>query len=342
MASWVKPTWVSFCLLSLCSDVWAGLHRLSFLQLITPQAAPGLPKRLNVLKVDDLLLSVYDSDSGRVVPRNGYNQDRQDFWRPIRAECLSWDSWVETTYQALVREVNASAPRAEPYYMQILQTCELDDATGDIRAITKYSLNGEDVLQHQSDQNLWFSVHPAAWSLAERWNRARETFAEITPQRCMFIIEESGLFITGKTAQPTAHLTLVPGTQARPHHLVCHVTGFYPRPIEVTWERGGQVAQGEQLTSGILPNGDLTFQIQVSIELDEEGGNPTEHVCVVRHSSLGNTPLRVTWDSQSPGLPGVLWIVIGCVLAALSIGTLGLFLWKRPGAWKRLYRPART
>uniref|UniRef100_K7FYF3 Ig-like domain-containing protein n=1 Tax=Pelodiscus sinensis TaxID=13735 RepID=K7FYF3_PELSI len=342
MAPSAKPVLVSFWILNFCCVTLAGLHRVSYLQLVTPQAASGLPKRLSMLKVDDLLLFIYDSDTRKPVPRNGYNQDRQDIWKLRSTRCLSWDSWVETTYQALVQDVNTSAPRAEPYYMQILQSCEWDDATSDIRAATRYALNGEDMLQHHSDQNRWFPVHPAAWPLAERWNRAREPFGELTPQGCMFLIEDSGLLITEKTAQPTAHVTLGPGTQAQPRRLVCHVTGFYPRDIEVTWERRGQVAQGEQLSSGIRPNGDHTFQIQVSIELGQEGAGPTEHVCVVRHSNLGDTPLRVTWDSQSPGLPGVLWIMIGCVLAALSIGALGLFLWKRPGAWKRLYRPART
>ncbi|CAM4551386.1 unnamed protein product, partial [Lepidochelys kempii] len=135
--------------------------------------------------------------------------------------------------------------------------------------------------------------------------------------------------------QPTVRVALVPGTQDWLCRLICHVTGFYPRNIEVIWERGGQVVHGEQLTSGILPNGDLTFQIQVSIELGQEGVGPAEHVCVVRHSSLGHDPLRVTWDPQVTGQAGVPAIIAGCILAALGVVALGWYLMRRPGGPRR-------
>uniref|UniRef100_A0A674JIN8 Ig-like domain-containing protein n=1 Tax=Terrapene triunguis TaxID=2587831 RepID=A0A674JIN8_9SAUR len=188
---------------------------------------------------------------------------------PNLSQCPS-GSCVSALLPVLVSDL-CSADAWVPFPIPVLKTCELDDATGAAQAITRYSLNGEDMLRYQSDQNRWFSVHPAAWRVAERWNREGETFGVMklfTPQRW---------------------------TQDRPCRLICHVTGFYPRDIEVTWERGGQVAQGEQLTSGIRPNGDPTFQIQVSIELGQEGVSPTEHVCVVRHITLGGDPLRVTW-----------------------------------------------
>ncbi|XP_075768115.1 DLA class II histocompatibility antigen, DR-1 beta chain-like isoform X1 [Pelodiscus sinensis] len=300
MAPWATPAWV-FWLLSLCSLTRAGLHRLSCFQLISPQAAPGLPKSMSVLRVNDLVLAAYDSGIRRLEPRNGYSpgqQDSQQFWSAGSSKCQGWDSQGDATYQVLVQEVNASAPQAEPYYMQILKTCELDDATGTVQIATRCSLNGEDVLHYRGDQNRWFSVHPAAWRVAERWNRAAEVFGamnHLTPQQCQSWIQSSASFIAQQTAQPTGHMALVPRTEARLRLLICHVTGFYPRPIKVTWEQGEQDSLWEQLSSGILPNGDHTFQIQVSIELGQEGAGPTEHVCVVRHSSLGNTTLRVTW-----------------------------------------------
>ncbi|XP_067390682.1 HLA class II histocompatibility antigen, DP beta 1 chain-like [Emydura macquarii macquarii] len=348
MVPWTKPVSVSFWLLSLCSVTMAEVHRLSFLQLISPWEAPNLPKHLSVHRMNDLVFSAYDSGTGRMTPRNGYipaDQDSHQFWRARSTRCLAWESWVQAKYQGLVWQMNASYPRAEPYYLQIQKSCELDNATGVVQATTRYSLNGEDVLLYRADQNRWFSVHPDAWRVAERWNRQGDTFAAmgfLTHQECRFWIEKATPFTAQKTAQPAAHVALVPGTQDRPPRLVCHVTGFYPRDIEVTWERGGRGAQGEQVTSGIRPNVDPTFQVRVSIDLGQEGVGPTEHVCVVRHSSLGDASLRVSWDAKATGWAGLLAIQAVALLAALGAVALGCNLWRKKSGQKGPYCPAQT
>ncbi|NXQ46879.1 CD1E protein, partial [Catharus fuscescens] len=77
--------------------------------------------------------------------------------------------------------------------------------------------------------------------------------------------------------------------------LVCHVTGFYPRPISVAWLRDGQeVPPGPALnTSTILPNADLTYQLRSVLAVVPHDGH--SYVCRVRHQSLGTRSLLIPW-----------------------------------------------
>ncbi|NXU50590.1 CD1D protein, partial [Turnix velox] len=77
--------------------------------------------------------------------------------------------------------------------------------------------------------------------------------------------------------------------------LVCHVTGFYPRPISVAWLRDGQeLPLGPSLnTSDILPNADLTYQLHSILAVAPHDGH--SYACRVRHRSLGTRSLLIPW-----------------------------------------------
>lgn len=82
--------------------------------------------------------------------------------------------------------------------------------------------------------------------------------------------------------------------------LVCHVTGFYPRPISVAWLRDGQeVPPGPGLnTSTILPNADLTYQLRSTLIVAPDDGHT--YACRVRHCSLGTHSLLIPWGKYHP------------------------------------------
>ncbi|NXL38409.1 CD1D protein, partial [Glaucidium brasilianum] len=77
--------------------------------------------------------------------------------------------------------------------------------------------------------------------------------------------------------------------------LICRVTGFYPRPISVTWLQDGQeVPPGPALnTSAILPNADLTYQLRITLAVAPNDGH--SYACRVRHRSLGTGSLLIPW-----------------------------------------------
>ncbi|NXM70024.1 CD1D protein, partial [Serilophus lunatus] len=77
--------------------------------------------------------------------------------------------------------------------------------------------------------------------------------------------------------------------------LVCHVTGFYPRPISVAWLRDGhKVPPGPALnTSTTLPNADLTYQLRSILAVAPRDGH--SYACRVHHRSLGTRSLLIPW-----------------------------------------------
>uniref|UniRef100_A0A8C3QSH2 Ig-like domain-containing protein n=1 Tax=Cyanoderma ruficeps TaxID=181631 RepID=A0A8C3QSH2_9PASS len=108
--------------------------------------------------------------------------------------------------------------------------------------------------------------------------------------------------------------------------LVCHVTGFYPRPISVAWLRDGlEVPPGPALhTSPILPNADLTYQLRSVLAVAPRDGH--SYVCRVRHQSLGTLSLLIPWENRSAAPTVSITIVALLLLATASAG--GFWWWK--------------
>ncbi|XP_053234938.1 uncharacterized protein LOC128408910 isoform X3 [Podarcis raffonei] len=68
--------------------------------------------------------------------------------------------------------------------------------------------------------------------------------------------------------------------------LVCRVTGFYPRPINVSWLQDDKELPSSDFNSTeILPNHDLTYQIRSTLVI--KSADEHSYACRVQHISLG-------------------------------------------------------
>nr|KAF6396328.1 CD1e molecule [Rousettus aegyptiacus] len=99
--------------------------------------------------------------------------------------------------------------------------------------------------------------------------------------------------------------------------LVCHVSGFHPKPVWVMWMQGEQEQQGTQ-QGDIMPNADGTWYLRVT--LDVAAGEVAGLACRVKHSSLGGHDIIIHLDGYSILLilicltvivSGVMLVVVG-------------------------------
>lgn len=105
-----------------------------------------------------------------------------------------------------------------------------------------------------------------------------------TPVYCLSLVKPTVTVYPAKT-QPLQHHNL----------LVCSVTGFYPGHVEVRWFRNGQEEAAGVVSTGLIPNGDWTFQTMVMLETVPQSGEV--YSCRVEHPSL-TSPVTVEWSER--------------------------------------------
>ncbi|CAM5105397.1 unnamed protein product [Natator depressus] len=112
--------------------------------------------------------------------------------------------------------------------------------------------------------------------------------------------------------------------------LTCHVWGFYPAEVLVTWLRNGSpVEPTENGLSPALANGDWTYQTQLSLLTAPKPGDT--YTCLVQHASLPE-PHQEQWGpGLSPGLTVKVSVaVVVLILGLILLGTGMVFWWRAP------------
>ncbi|XP_059120751.1 antigen-presenting glycoprotein CD1d [Peromyscus eremicus] len=154
----------------------------------------------------------------------------------------------------------------------------------------------------------------------------RETIQQLLNDTCPQLVR--GLLEAGKPElekQETPGAWLSKGLSPRPGHeqLLCHVSGFHPKPVWVMWMKGKQ-EQKSTRRGDILPNADGTWYLRAT--LDVEAGEVAGLACWVKHSSLKGQVMILNWDGGQWSVGAIFGIVAG-VLFLLSCPVL-YCVWK--------------
>ncbi|XP_054863351.1 mamu class II histocompatibility antigen, DR alpha chain-like [Amphiprion ocellaris] len=109
--------------------------------------------------------------------------------------------------------------------------------------------------------------------------------------------------------------------------LICHVSGFYPAPVNVSWTKNGEkVTEGTSINVP-FPNKDGSFTQISRLEFIPQQGDI--YSCSVEHLAL-DQPLTRMWDVETtqPGVGPAAFCGIGLTIGLLGVAAGTFFLIK--------------
>ncbi|XP_058022381.1 major histocompatibility complex class I-related gene protein-like isoform X2 [Ahaetulla prasina] len=105
---------------------------------------------------------------------------------------------------------------------------------------------------------------------------------------------------------------------------ICRIDGFYPREIDASWKRDGEVWLQDTHHGSVAPNADGTYHYWLSIQIDAK--ERERYRCHVEHDGL-QEPLDVAVKVPESNQMGLIigCVVGGLVLVCVIVGILAFF-----------------
>ncbi|XDB63726.1 hypothetical protein AB1E18_017048 [Capra hircus] len=216
------------------------------------------------------------------------------------------------------------------FMVQGKSECHFSNGTQQVRFLDRYIYNREELVRFDSLVGEYRARTEMGRPAAERWNRWPDALQRARAAGHDFCASNYEFFASRTVQRRVEPTVTVYPVKSRPlwHHnlLVCSVNGFYPGHIEVKWFRNGQEEEAGVVSTGLIPNGDWTFQIMVMLEIVPQGGEV--YTCHVEHPSR-MSPVTAEWRAQDESSKEKMLSGIGaCVLGLLFLG-MGLLFYIR-------------
>ncbi|XP_069880137.1 HLA class II histocompatibility antigen, DRB1 beta chain-like [Dipodomys merriami] len=212
-----------------------------------------------------------------------------------------------------------------PRFMQQLKgECYFPNGTEGVRSVTRYIYNQKEFLRFDSDVGEFRAQTELGRPIAEELNSQKDVLDNYraSVDRCRNDYPLVDILLSSQGVMPK--VTVYPTkTEPLQHHnlLVCAVHGFYPGNIEVRWFHNGQEEQAGVVSTGLVQNGDWTFQILVMLEIIPQ--QEDVYTCHVEHPRL-DSPVTVEWRARSGStqrkmLSGVAVFVLGLLFLGVGL-----------------------
>ncbi|XP_007957200.1 HLA class II histocompatibility antigen, DO beta chain [Orycteropus afer afer] len=215
----------------------------------------------------------------------------------------------------------------EDFVIQAKADCYFTNGTEKVQFVVRFIFNLEEYAHFDSDVGMFVALTELGKPDVEQWNNRMDLLERsraAVDTLCRHNYKLGAPFTVARKVQPEVmvYLERTPSLH-HPNLLLCSVTNFYPGDIKVKWFRNGEEERAGIVSTGLIRNGDWTFQTVVMLEMTLELGDV--YTCLVDHPSL-LIPVSVEWRAQSEYswrkilsgaggfLFGIIFLVVGIVV----------------------------
>uniref|UniRef100_A0A8B9HB92 Ig-like domain-containing protein n=1 Tax=Astyanax mexicanus TaxID=7994 RepID=A0A8B9HB92_ASTMX len=283
------------------------------------------PEFTAVTVVNEQQITRFDSEHNMLIP----TQD----WVKEALKDYHWNNYSQIHLSEFARLSTLNNATGGVHTFQRRSGCEWDDKTSRVQGFDEYGYDGVDFISLDLDQMKYVPRTALAKATAERWNsddnllKFQRHYYNTDCSNWLKRIGRVHLKKTGKL-QELLNEAFSP--------VVCHVTGFCPKAMKISWRKNGKDTTKNVSIGDILPDGEGTYIRDISIFSDEL--DVSKFTCVVGDSfkNLSRESLNKPGNNTGPNVA-----VISSTVILFTLGfsiTVGFFYFRRrrPGRYKQL------
>ncbi|XP_060541704.1 major histocompatibility complex class I-related gene protein-like isoform X2 [Pantherophis guttatus] len=294
----------------------ASSHSLKYFYTGISEPSQGQPHFVTLGYVDDQLFSYYDSNSQRMEPRVSWmekvGKEDPKYWDRNTQRERDSEEWFRENLENLRNRYNQSEGL---HTWQRMVSCELqgNESKG---GFWQYGYEGKTFITFDKETLTWVASNPQAQITKRKWDALRtqnQYIKSYLEGECIEWLEKYlsyGKETLLRTEPPVVTVSSKMEMEDGMETHVCRVDGFYPREIDASWKRDGEVWLQDTHHGPVAPNADGTYHYWLSIRIDPKERD--RYQCHVEHDGLQD-PLDVAIKESNLGL------IIGCVVGGLVL-----------------------
>ncbi|NP_001166323.1 T-cell surface glycoprotein CD1b4 precursor [Cavia porcellus] len=282
----------------------------------------------------DMEISSWDSEKETIIFRKPWSKGNFS-----NDEILEVEEIFQVYFFGFVREAQKHMSDFQveyPFEIQVISGCEVNSHRS-FDYFMRVAVKGLDLLSIKN-HSCWpapegVSRAQEIWTLILQYKRICDTVEILLTKTCpryLMSVIEAGKSDLQKQVKPDAWLSQGPSPGPGLLQLVCHVSGFYPKPVWVMWMRGDKELPETQKRD-VLPNADETWYLRVTLDVAAEEAAGLS--CRVKHSSLEGQDIILYWGhSISIG-----WIILAVLVPCLIVLVLFILWFYRRWSYEDIF-----